>query len=162
MRKILVSACLSGQPVRYNGTAKSVRHPALDRWRAEGRLVFVCPELSAGFSVPRSPAEIAGGCSGEAVLDGAACIVTDGGEDVTDLFIAGARKALALALDCNCAFAILTDGSPSCGSSYIYDGSFSGRVHPGAGVTTALLRRNGIEVFHHTAIDALQRRLSAA
>lgn len=58
-RKILVSACLLGSPVRYNGAAKTLVHPALDAWRREGRVVSVCPELSGGFGVPRPAAEIA-------------------------------------------------------------------------------------------------------
>ena len=68
--KILISACLAGHPVRYNGSAKPLAHPLVDKWRAEGRLVTVCPELMAGFSVPRLPAEIAAGGDGESVLSG--------------------------------------------------------------------------------------------
>ncbi|WP_338421716.1 DUF523 domain-containing protein [Acetobacter fallax] len=125
-----------------------------------GRLIRICPELAAGFSVPRLPAEIADGRSGDAVLDGSARIVTDAREDVTALFIIGARAALDLARDHGCAYAILTDGSPSCGSTMIYDGSFSGKTHPGTGATAALLRQNGIEVFSHDEIDRLQERIT--
>jgi hypothetical protein len=39
--KILVSACLLGRPVRYNGSAKTIEHPALERWRQEGRIVSI-------------------------------------------------------------------------------------------------------------------------
>ncbi|MBN3821378.1 DUF523 domain-containing protein, partial [Paraburkholderia sp. Se-20369] len=66
-QKILVSTCLLGQPVRYNGAAKTAAHHALDAWRRDGRLVPVCPELAAGFGVPRPPAEIAHGQSGQHV-----------------------------------------------------------------------------------------------
>lgn len=158
--RILVSACLLGRPVRYNGSAKAVAHPVLDAWRAQGRLVVVCPELIAGFSVPRPPAEIAGGASGQAVLAGAARVVERTGADVTDRYVEGARAVLALAREHDCRFALLIDGSPSCGSGFIHDGSFAGRRHAGAGVTAALLRQNGIEVFAETQIDALQARLS--
>lgn len=73
--KILVSACLLGQPVRYNGAGKPLTHAALARWRAEGRVVSVCPEVMAGFAIPRAPAEIADGADGEAVLRGKAKVI---------------------------------------------------------------------------------------
>jgi uncharacterized protein YbbK (DUF523 family) len=156
---ILVSACLLGQPVRYNGSAKPAAHPLLDQWRQEGRLVAICPELSAGFGVPRPAAEIAQARDGQAVLAGTASVIEATGSDVTNLYIAGAQSALALALEHDCRFALLTDGSPSCGSGFIYDGSFAGRRNAGIGVTTALLRQHGIEVFAETEIDALHARL---
>lgn len=160
MEKILVSACLLGRPVRYNGSAKPLRHPSLERWRREGRLVSICPELTAGFSVPRPTAEIAAAQSGETVLLDGARVIEATGADVTDLYVAGARAVLGLAREHGCRFALLIDGSPSCGSGFIYDGTFSGRKHVGAGVTAALLRQHGIEVFAETEIDALQARLS--
>ncbi|MFX1677550.1 DUF523 domain-containing protein [Paraburkholderia sp. A2WS-5] len=157
--KILISACLLGSPVRYDGAAKALVHPALDAWRREGRIVSVCPELSGGFGVPRRAAEIARAESGETVLAGAARVVDIAGVDVTALFLAGARAALQLAREHDCRFALLIDGSPSCGSSVIYDGSFSGQRRAGAGVTAALLRQHGIEVFADSEIDALSARL---
>jgi uncharacterized protein YbbK (DUF523 family) len=160
MEKILVSACLLGRPVRYNGSAKHVAHPALEQWQRDGRIVSICPELTAGFSVPRPPAEIAGGRSGEAVISDGARVIEATGADVTDLYIAGAHAALDLAREHDCRFALLIDGSPSCGSGFIYDGSFGGRTHVGAGVTAALLREHGIEVFAETEIDTLSSRLS--
>lgn len=160
MERILVSACLLGRPVRYDGSAKIVAHPALDQWRREGRLVSICPELTAGFSVPRPPAEIAASQSGSAVLSGGARVNEVTGADVTDLYVAGARAALHLAREHDCRFALLIDGSPSCGSGFIYDGTFAGLKHAGAGVTAALLRQHGIEVFSETEIDVLHARLS--
>lgn len=157
--KILVSMCVVGHPVRYNGSAKTAAHEALERWQREGCLVPVCPELAGGFSVPRPPAEIASGESGQQVLSGVARIVDVNGTDVTTPFVAGAHTALALARTHDCRFAILADGSPSCGSTFIYDGSFENRRHAGAGVTAALLRAHGIEVFADTEIDALDARL---
>lgn len=158
--RILVSACLLGRPVRYNGSAKAMAHPALERWQRDGRLVAICPELTAGLSVPRPPAEIAEGQSGQEVLAGTAQVLEATGADVTNLYIAGAHAALALAREHDCRFALLIDGSPSCGSGFVYDGSFSGRKHGGAGVMAALLRQHGIEVFADSEIDALQARLS--
>lgn len=151
--KILISACLLGRPVRYNGSAKTVQHPALAVWQQAGQLVVICPEVAAGFSTPRAPAEITHGQSGPDVLAHTARVQDTTGADVTAQFLTGARAALALAQDHNCQFAILTDASPSCGSNHIYDGSFKGKKHPGIGVTTALLRAHGVQVFSETEID---------
>lgn len=153
--KILISACLLGQPVRYDGQGKALMHPAIDRWRKEGRLVTVCPEMAGGMPVPRPPAEIEQGACGLDVLEGRARVLEVTGGDVTAQFIAGATKALALAQRTGCTHALLIDGSPSCGSVAIYDGSFSGIRHAGNGVTAALLARAGIEVFSPADIDRL-------
>jgi uncharacterized protein YbbK (DUF523 family) len=159
MRKILISACLMGEPVRYDGKGKLLSHPLIDRWRDEGRLVAFCPELAGGFRVPRPPAEIAERADGDVVLAGEADVVEIGGTNVTEKFVAGAHRALALARREGCAFALLIDGSPSCGSSFIYDGRFAGERHAGRGVTAALLSQNGIEVFAPAAIDRLAERI---
>jgi uncharacterized protein YbbK (DUF523 family) len=158
--RILVSACLLGRPVRYNGSARTLIHPTLEVWRAEGRLVSLCPELAGGFATPRPPAEIEGGRSGLDVLSGRARVIESTGADVTSLYIRGAEAALALARSNGCVLALLVDGSPSCGSGFIHDGGFAGRKQLGAGVTTALLRDNGIAVFAEFEIDALQARLN--
>jgi len=159
MKKILISACLMGEPVRYDGKGKLLGHPLIDRWRDEGRLVVFCPELAGGFQVPRPPAEIAERADGDAVLAGGGDVIEIGGTNVTDKFRAGAYRALDLARREGCDFALLIDGSPSCGSSFIYDGQFSGEKHPGRGVTAALLAQNGIEVFAPAAIDRLAARI---
>jgi len=159
--KILVSACLMGHAVRYDGQAKPLVHPALDRWRGEGRLVMICPEMSAGMPVPRLPAEIAEGKVGADVLSGTARVLESQGGDVTDGFLQAAENALALARETGCGYALLIDGSPSCGSGFIYDGSFTGLRLPGEGVTAALLRTNGIRVFSDKEIDALVALIDA-
>ncbi|MBB4064371.1 DUF523 domain-containing protein [Gellertiella hungarica] len=153
--RILVSACLLGMPVRYDGQGKPFAHALMERWREEGRLVALCPEMSAGMPVPRLPAEIEGGASGDDVLDGRARVVDAKGGDVTDAFLEAARNAQQTATAEGCRAALLIDGSPSCGSITIYDGSFSGRRMAGAGVTAALLRRNGIAVFAPDGVAAL-------
>ena len=160
-RKILVSACLMGHAVRYDGRSKPLVHPAIDRWREEGRLVTICPEMSAGMPAPRPPAEIAGGATGEDVLSGGARVVEITGGDVTEAFRQAAENALRLAIETGCSYALLIDGSPSCGSGFIYDGSFSGGKHSGQGVTAALLRPAGIAVYSDKEIDRLAARLSA-
>src|SRR4051794_8172850 len=141
MESILVSACLLGRPVRYDGTGKRSDHRVFERWRAEGRLVPVCPEVHGGLPVPRPPAEIRSGLGGD-VLDGRARVVTRGGEDVTAYFLEGARQALEQARANGVRMAILKESSPSCGVGRVYDGTFSGAAVPGEGVTTALLERH--------------------
>lgn len=153
--KILVSACLLGQPVRYDGRGKPLAHELFERWRAEGRLVAFCPEVSAGMSVPRAPAEIENGMTGEDVLAGRARVLDLAGVDMTSGFLKAAENALAAAEREDCRHALLIDGSPSCGSIAIYDGSFTGARHAGTGVTAALLRRHGIAVHAPVDIEAL-------
>lgn len=158
--KILISACLMGLPVRYDGKPKTLLHEAVARWREEGRLVVFCPELAGGFAVPRPPAEIASAMDGGGVLDGTARVIEPDGRDASAGFIEGARRALAVAVDNGCRHALLIDGSPSCGSGFLYDGSFSGRRHEGE-VTAALLRRHGIAVYSDREVDRLVAVLAA-
>jgi uncharacterized protein YbbK (DUF523 family) len=153
--KILISACLLGHAVRYDGKGKLLSHPAIERWKNEGRLVSICPEMAGGMPVPRPPAEIENGASGLDVLEGRARVLEITGGDVTAEFIRGARKALAFAQDNGCDYALLIDGSPSCGSIAIYDGSFSGLKHAGNGITAALLAKAGISIFSHDQIEQL-------
>lgn len=160
--RIFISACLVGQNVRYDGRAKTLDHPLVERWRAEGRLVALCPELSAGFTVPRPPAEIAPGASGDDVLSGAGRIVERTGRDVTDMFLVGAEIALDVALANGCRFALLTDGSPSCGTREIHAGRFDGKRRDGRGVVAARFSEAGIAVFAHHEIEALAIALERA
>ncbi|NEA28381.1 2-thiouracil desulfurase family protein [Actinomadura bangladeshensis] len=160
MERILVSSCLAGRPVRYDGAAKPVEADLFERWRAEGRLIPFCPEVAGGLTVPRPPAEIVGGDGGD-VLDGTARILTGTGEDVTEEFLRGARLALETARRSGARTALLKEGSPSCGSHRIYDGTFTGNPTPGTGVTTALLERAGIKVFAETDLAPVQARLAA-
>lgn len=147
MQRVLVSACLVGHAVRYDGTDKKTTDHVLARWTAEGRVVAVCPEVAGGLPVPRPPAEIQGGPGGLAVLAGPARVVATTGQDVTTEFVHGAEAALAKAREYGILVAVLKEGSPSCGSSYSYDGSFSRTRVPAPGVTTALLQRHGVRVF---------------
>ncbi len=153
-KRILVSRCLLGDPVRYDGRSKALPHPLLEKWKMEGRLVPVCPELEGGLPVPRPAAEIFGG-DGEAVLDGAAHVVTEQGRDVTDAFLSGAHSALKMAQAAGCVAALLKERSPSCGCRRIHDGTFGGGLRKGRGVTAALLERKGIRTFCEDDIGAL-------
>ncbi|MFL6215509.1 MAG: DUF523 domain-containing protein [Blastocatellia bacterium] len=147
MNRVLISACLLGEPVRYNGRDVPTRHEILARWHAEGRLVSICPEVAGGLPVPRPPAEILNG-DGLAVLESKAKVMTKSGDDVTAVFLKGAYEALTLAQEYGCRVAILTEKSPSCGSSLIHDGTFSPGLRQGRGVTAALLEKNGVRVFN--------------
>jgi len=143
---IIVSACLLGLPVRYDGRVVPFKNTLLTRWQREGRLIAVCPESAGGLPTPRPSAEIVNG-DGNAVLAGKACIKDMNGTDVTECFIRGAQEALRLALAFNARTAILKENSPSCACHFVYDGSFSGVLQPGRGVTAALLHQNGVAVF---------------
>ncbi|WP_431902693.1 DUF523 domain-containing protein [Nonomuraea sp. bgisy101] len=147
MERILVSACLMGRRVRYDGGAKTSTDALLAEWREEGRLVPFCPEVEGGLPTPRPAAEIEGGAGGAAVLAGAARVLATDGQDVTGAFLAGAQAALAVAGSFDIKMAILKEGSPSCGALAIYDGTFRGRRLPGQGVATSLLELHGIKVF---------------
>jgi uncharacterized protein YbbK (DUF523 family) len=158
--RVLVSACLLGEKVRYNGADAASAHPILARWLAEGRLVPFCPEVAGGLGVPRPAAEIVDG-DGTSVLDGSARIRTAAGADVTDAFMRGARLALDRAREECASVAVLKEGSPSCGTRNVHDGTFSGTLRQGAGITTALLARHGIKVFSDEEIDAADAYLRA-
>ena len=131
------------------------------QWQKEKRLIPICPELAGGMPVPRAPAEIING-TGQTVLSGESSITNNLVNDVTDAFVMGANKALALALKNNCSIAILTDRSPSCGSNMIYDGSFSNTKVKGEGVTTALLKQNKIRVFNQHQLELVEDLLLAS
>ncbi|MBK5461643.1 MULTISPECIES: DUF523 domain-containing protein [unclassified Peribacillus] len=140
---ILVSSCLAGLEVRYNGT-HSLDNRIL-RLLEEKKAITVCPELLGGFSTPREPAEIIGG-DGEDVLNGKAKIIEKSGRDVTDLYIKGANLTLNKAQEAGATLVVLKEDSPSCGSSTIYNGGFKGKKKVGNGVTAALLKRHGFTV----------------
>jgi uncharacterized protein YbbK (DUF523 family) len=158
--KILVSACLLGNRVRYDGRALTLEDAILSRWLAAGQVVSVCPEVEGGLSVPRRPAEIIGGDAVQ-VLAATAQVIDDSGEDVSGCFVSGAKHALSLCERHGITVAVLSEGSPSCGSSAVYDGSFSRNRVPGQGVTTALLRSRGITVFSQHELAAADRALDS-
>ncbi|WP_429065670.1 DUF523 domain-containing protein [Aeromonas bestiarum] len=147
--RVLVSACLLGQPVRYDGQSKGIVSDWLTALGAEGRTLAFCPEVAGGLPTPRPPAER----QGERVL-------TASGLDVTTEFDRGAELALALCQAQGIRFALLKEGSPSCGSGRIYNGRFEGVSVTGEGKTTALLRRHGITVFSEDQLAELVSALS--
>lgn len=112
MEKILISGCLVGKNVKYNGGNNYIE--IIEELKKKYELIEICPEVFGGLSIPRDPSEILNNK-----------VISINNKDVTDNFISGANKALELAKKYNITKAILKDGSPSCGNTYIYDGSFS-------------------------------------
>lgn len=145
MSKILISACLLGDKVRYDGTGKLLQHPLIKKWQAEERLQPICPEMTGGLPTPRPPAEI----------QKHRIILTDNGKNVTEAFQKGAHRALELCQQNGIKAALLKANSPSCGNQHIYDGSFSGKLVKGAGITAQLLSEHGVVVFNEQQISEL-------
>jgi len=141
---VIVSGCLLGIHCKYNG-GNNLSEKVLARYRTQG-ILPLCPEQLGGLTTPRVPAEIVGG-AGQQVLEGQARVMTADETDVTEAFIRGAEETLATAKIFQVEKAILKACSPSCGAGTIYDGSFSGKMISGDGVTTALLKAHGIEVI---------------
>ncbi|HJC58607.1 MAG TPA: DUF523 domain-containing protein [Candidatus Eisenbergiella intestinipullorum] len=141
---ILVSACLLGVCCRYNGTGEA--NARVLELRKRHHLIPVCPEIYGGLATPRPPAERVE----ERVL-------TEDGTDVTAQYRKGAEEALRLAETLGCTAAVLKARSPSCGKGRIHDGTFSGGMTNGDGMTAQLLSAHGIRVYLETdeALDEL-------
>ncbi len=142
MAKILVSNCLLGCECRYKGDGclcEKILELAKDH-----TIIGVCPEQAGGLPTPRAPSEIQGDK-----------LITSKGEDVTKQYLRGANTALFLAKLNKVDFAILKAKSPSCGKGIIYDGTFSGKLTSGNGVTAKLLLDNGIPVYNENELDKL-------
>lgn len=144
---LLVSACLMGVNCKYNG--KNNLSQEILKLSDKYEFIPVCPEQLGGFSTPRPKAEIVCEC----LMRGMDKVVRENGEDVTEYFINGAKEAFKIAKLMNVKKAILKEKSPSCGVYKIYDGSFTERLIDGSGITTKILKRNGIEVFNEDELD---------
>jgi len=142
---LLISACLLGVACNHEG--RGSWRAVVDELAKEYRLVPVCPEVLGGLSTPRAAAELQGG-DGESVVDGNgdARVVNVEGDDVTAAYRRGAEAAVAVAKAVGARRAVLKARSPSCGSSAVYDGTFSRRLVAGRGVTAAALAAAGLEV----------------
>ena len=137
--KILISACLLGACCRYDGASKA--HPLAALLAERHTLVPVCPEQLGGLPTPRPPAERRGGR-----------VVTQSG-DVTEQYLRGAEETLKLCKLLGCEAAVLKERSPSCGRGQVYDGTFSGTLTAGDGVTAELLAAHGIPVYGESQIE---------
>lgn len=143
MEAILISACLCGVECKYCGGSNRLPSPVLDALMEKYRLVPVCPEAMGGLPTPRHPSERIGDK-----------VMSDVGTDVTAEYRRGAEFALQLANIFGCRRAILKEASPSCGCGVIYDGSFSGTLVPGDGVTAELLKKNGLTIIGESGVTA--------
>lgn len=141
---LLVSACLLGRPCRYDGRACPLDEASLAALRARYRLIPVCPEQLGGLPTPRPPAEL---------KDGRA--LTAAGEDVTAAFLRGAEACLRLAREQGARRALLKERSPSCGCAEIYDGTHSGRLVRGRGLSAARLAAAGVELYGEGGLASL-------
>jgi uncharacterized protein YbbK (DUF523 family) len=136
MENLLVSACLLGFECKYSGGSNKLSDECIAQLKAKYRLIPVCPETAGGLPVPRDPSERLGDK-----------VISSKGRDVSAQFNKGAEIALYLARRYGCKKALLKRNSPSCGGEFIYDGSFSGALIPGEGVTAELLRAEGLEIM---------------
>ena len=136
MENLLVSACLLGFECKYSGGSNKLSDEYIAQLKAKYRLIPVCPETAGGLPVPRDPSERLGDK-----------VISSKGKDVSAQFNKGAEIALYLARRYGCKKALLKRNSPSCGGEFIYDGSFSGTLIPGEGVTAELLRAEGLEIL---------------
>ena len=146
MENLLISACLLGVQCRYDGGSKPVM-PTVALME-QYHLIPICPEQLGGLPTPRPPAERRGGR-----------VVTQSG-DVTEQYLRGAEETLKLCKLLGCEAAVLKERSPSCGRGQVYDGTFSGTLTAGDGVTAELLAANGIPVYGESQIEDLLIRIS--
>lgn len=151
MKKILVSGCLYGWHVRYDACDVPCLDPRFKKWMEEGRLIPVCPEVFGGLPTPRPDSQRIG----DKVI---ACT----GQDVTEEYEKGAQEALRLAKEHDVLFALMKQDSPSCGSKFIYDGTFTDTKKPGQGRAVQLLREAGFTVLDEDALDEAEQLLAAA
>ena len=142
MKKLLISSCLLGVSCRYDG--RSVPNDNAKNLNKDFSLVPFCPEIYGGLSTPRVPSERVG----ERVMSKV-------GVDVTDNYNRGAEEGLKLCRELGIEIALLKEKSPACGSSGIYDGTFTGTLIDGEGVLAELLRKNGIKVYGESQIEEL-------
>jgi len=140
---ILISSCITGLKCRYNATSTYNENLLKD---INCKYIHICPELLAGFGIPRKSCEICGG-TGEDVLAGNARIIDQGGLDITEKMLNGVRKALEICLENDVTKAYLQARSPTCGYTKIYDGSFSSNLKRGNGIFSALLIKNNIKII---------------
>ncbi len=153
-RAFLISRCLLGEACRFDGRPL----PSLaEKLEALGisldDAVPICPEVEGGLPTPRTPSEIEPNRSAADVLKGCGAVRMKDGSDATAAYVAGARLACAKAAAAGAAIALLKEKSPSCGSSKIHDGSFSGTLRPGRGVAAEMLSQAGLDVMSESEIE---------
>jgi uncharacterized protein YbbK (DUF523 family) len=158
---LLVSRCLIGDKCRYNGEGKPNQAVIdfLNDLQIGRDYVLICPESSGGLPIPRKAGEIENG-SAQAVWNGFAKVLNPDGDDYTAGFLKGARIACEIARKTNATAALLKEKSPSCGVRFVHDGSFSGSLLPGMGITSLALSKLGIRIFSEKELAELKIFLS--
>ena len=136
--------CLLGEPCRYDGKSVPLDGTIIEKLKEKYTLVTVCPEQEGVLPTPRIPAERMG-----------KNVVRRDGVDVTAEYRKGAEVALSLCRRFGISIALMKAKSPSCGAGRIYDGTFSGTLTDGDGVTVSLLSGNGIKIFTENDINSL-------
>lgn len=144
MKRVLVSKCLLGDNVRYDGGHCKLRQDHLSRLKSKFEIIPICPEVMAGLGTPRDPIELKNGL----VLD-------KDGNDKTELFIPVQMALEELVKNKQIQFALLKEFSPSCGTKKIYDGSFKGKIINGEGIITTYLLSLGLTVYSEEEIESL-------
>lgn len=159
--KILISSCLLGENVRYDGANSSIAlGPSFTFSQkelfmdilCENEIYSLCPEVSGGLPIPRIPSEV---ISRQKPF----IVKNKEGEDVTINFLLGAKNALDLCKEESIKVALLKSNSPSCGNKQVYDGTFSGTFIQGQGLTAKLLSENGITIFDENQLLELKKFL---
>ena len=144
MKRLLISRCLLGDPCRYDGKSRPLAAETLQALRARYDLIPVCPEVLGGLPTPRTPSERQG-----------SRVVMKTGADVTKEYRLGAEAALRAAQENQVCAAVLKERSPSCGKGKIYDGTFTGTLKEGNGVTAEVLLNAGFTVYGESEIEKL-------
>jgi len=150
--KIIVSSCLMGKFVRYNGTTYWSTHPILELLKKKVEIIDFCPEVEGGLPTPRKAAEIRGGDGFDVLLKNAQ-VLTNTQKNITKNFIDGAKKLRTICEKYNIGFVIFKEGSPACGVNRIYDGTFTHTSKTGTGVAAALLKKLKIPLFSEDEIE---------
>jgi uncharacterized protein YbbK (DUF523 family) len=151
---IVISACLAGFCCKYNGGDNAVSE--IKELVRQGKAIPLCPEQLGGLPTPRLAAEIKGG-RGYEVLCGKASVMRKDGIDVTANFMKGAVEVLKFCKEMRIEHAVLKARSPSCGKGMVYDGTFTGKLVEGNGVTAQLLMENGITVITEEEFKKIYR-----
>jgi uncharacterized protein YbbK (DUF523 family) len=145
--KLLISSCLFGENVRYDGKNSLLDKDIMQKLESNFELLPFCPEVSGGLPTPRVPSEI--------VSQTPLKLQNSNREDTTEFFVKGAELCLEFCKEQGIKVALLKSKSPSCGNEYVYDGTFSKKLVRSKGVTAKLLEENGIKVFNEHQLEEL-------
>lgn len=143
--KLLISRCLLGDLVKYNGGHNGLDENILNQLKKKYELYPVCPEVEGGLETPRIPCEI---ISYEPIK-----VINKEGANKSKSFIKGAQIALEIVKKNNIKKALLKANSPSCSNMYVYDGTFSKKIVKNFGITVKILQNEDIRIFNETQIE---------